>query len=106
MVPVVALPPATLSTIQETLVFVVPVTVATNALKVLPAETVADAGETVTVTGPLAPGLLLRPRPPQPVMKKSTVRNTTESGALNCFTTGYLIPLHANKAARSERVEF
>ena len=93
MVPVVLLPPATLSTSQVTLVLAVPATVATKALKTLPAETVAVAGETVTLTGPLAPGLPL-PSPPQPARKVDMTGSTTKTqktaGALNCFTKNTL----------------
>lgn len=89
------MPPGTLSTIHATLVLVVPTTVATKALKVLPAETVAVAGETVTLTGPLEPGLLLLPKPPQlarNVSKASTMtrRRNDATGALNCFTADTL----------------
>jgi hypothetical protein len=90
-VPVVLLPPGTLSTIHATLVLLVPTTVATKALKMLPAETVAVAGETVTLIGPLEPGLLLLPTPPQlarNVSKASTMTRINDvTGALNCFTT-------------------
>jgi hypothetical protein len=97
-----------LSTIHVTLVLLVPTTVATKALKTLPAETVAVAGETVTLIGPLAPGLPL-PSPPQPLRKveiKGSRRRKKTTGALNCFTNGYLIPLHADEETRSKRVEF
>src|SRR5438270_3136617 len=92
IVPVVLLPPGTLSTAHATLVLVVPTTVATKALKTLPAETVAVAGETVTLIGPPEPGLLLRPKPPQLARNVSKVSTTTRrgkdaTGALNCFTT-------------------
>jgi hypothetical protein len=89
MVPVVLLPPGTLSTIQVTPVLVVPVTVATKALKTLPMETLTVAGATVTLMGPLAPGLPL-PRPPQPESKmnmESMTKRDNTNGALNFFTT-------------------
>ena len=80
------LPPATLSIIQVTLVFVVPTTVATKALKTPPVETVAVAGATVTLIEPFDPGLLL-PTPPQPASKVSVKRKNNATGALNWFTT-------------------
>jgi hypothetical protein len=50
MVPVAALPPAVPSTLQVTLEFEVPVTVAVNCCVWLVMTTLATLGETVTVT--------------------------------------------------------
>jgi hypothetical protein len=107
-VPVVLLPPGTLSTIHATLVLVVPTTVATKALKMLPVETVAVAGETVTLIGPLEPGLLLLPKPAQLARNVSKARTTTKrrnaTGALNCFTTD-TSSTYTHDAARFKRVD-
>src|SRR5690349_7778290 len=105
MAPVVLLPPGTLSTIQVTPVLVLPVTVATKALKTLPTETLTVAGATVTLMGPLAPGLPL-PRPPQPASKmnmESMTKRDNTNGALNFFRT-YTSSLYCT-ASRSKSVE-